>query len=190
MYNIFSIKKEIDLKGKKVILKKPKKENWNEWAQLRQKSRNFLQPWEPKWPKDFLTKESFNNFIAMVEASLKNKTSYNFFIFHKKNYNLMGGISLTNHKSEGYKSITIGYWMGEEFAGQGYMRDTLSATCDFCFFNLRLNRIEAACLPKNITSKKLLLNVGFEVEGYAKKYLNINGKLEDHLLLARINKNI
>ena len=47
MYNIFLTKKENDLFGKKVILRNPKKENWKEWAELRQGSRSFLQPWEP-----------------------------------------------------------------------------------------------------------------------------------------------
>ena len=190
MYNIFLVKQEKELIGKKVILRKSKKQNWREWAELRQRSRNFLQPWEPKWPNNFLTKESFTRFINVAETSLKKKTSYNFFIFHKKKNNLMGGINLTNFKSEGYKSITIGYWMGEEYACIGYMRDTLTIISDFCFIELELNRIEAACLPKNLSSKKVLLNVGFKVEGYAEKYLNINGKLEDHLLLAKIKKGI
>ena len=102
----------------------------------------------------------------------------------------MGGINLTNLKSEGYKSITIGYWMGEEYASKGYMRDTLTIISDYCFIELELNRIEAACLPKNLSSKNVLLNVDFKIEGYAEKYLNINGKLEDHLLLAKIKKGI
>ena len=190
MYNIFLLKKEKELIGKKVILKQPKKENWKEWAELRQRSREFLQPWEPKWPNNFLTKESFTSFINMIENSLKKKNGYNFFIFNKKKKHLMGGISLTNFKSEGYKSITIGYWMGQDYAGRGYMKDSLKIICDYCFSDLGVNRIEAACLPKNLTSKKVLLNVGFEIEGYAKKYLNINGKLEDHLLLAKIKKGI
>ena len=81
MYNIFLVKKEKELIGKKVVLKKPEKENWKEWAELRQRSRNFLQPWEPEWPSNFLTKESFGNFIDMINNSLKKKIGYNFFYF-------------------------------------------------------------------------------------------------------------
>ena len=84
MYNIFLVKQEKELIGKKVILRKSKKQNWREWVELRQRSRNFLQPWEPKWPNNFLTKESFTRFINVAETSLKKKTNYNFFIFHKK----------------------------------------------------------------------------------------------------------
>ena len=66
MYNIFLIKKEKELIGKDVVLKKPKRENWKEWAELRQRSREFLQPWEPKWPNNFLTKDSFISFIMFL----------------------------------------------------------------------------------------------------------------------------
>ncbi len=190
MYNIFLVKKEKELIGKKVVLKKPEKENWKEWAELRQRSRNFLQPWEPEWPSNFLTKESFGNFIDMINNSLKKKIGYNFFIFKKQTNDLMGGISLTNFKAEAYKSITMGYWMGEEYAGKGYMKDSLKLICNYCFNDLELNRIEAACLPKNLISKRVLLSVGFRKEGYAKKYLSINGKLEDHLLLAKTKEGI
>lgn len=190
MYNIFLVKKEKDLIGEKVVLRKPKKEDWGVWAELRQGSRNFLQPWEPTWPNNFLSKKSFYHFINEVDLSIKNKTAYNFFIFHKKLSNLMGGISLTNIKKGAYKSITIGYWMGEEYAGKGFMKDSIKVVCDLCFTDLNLNRIEAACLPKNLASKKVLLSSGFKIEGYAKKYLKINGKLEDHLLFAKLNKDI
>tara|TARA_B100000029_G_scaffold56099_1_gene50805 strand:- start:2784 stop:3356 length:573 start_codon:yes stop_codon:yes gene_type:complete len=190
MYNIFSLKKEYKITGDKVILKEPVKENWKEWAELRQSSREFLQPWEPKWPNNFLSRNTFYNFINMVEESLRNKTGYNFFIFNKKSNVLMGGISLTNLKLEGYKSITLGYWMGESFAGKGFMQESLKLICDFCFSKLELYRIEAACIPKNLISKRVLLLTGFKIEGYAKKYLSINGKLEDHILLAKIKKGI
>ena len=83
MYNIFSVRNEKELIGKEVILKKPRKENWKEWAELRQRSRNFLQPWEPKWPSNFLTKNSFDNFINMVDSSLK-KEMVIIFLFLKK----------------------------------------------------------------------------------------------------------
>ena len=84
MYNIFSVKKTKKLIGKKVILREPKKENWREWAELRQKSKDFLQPWEPKWPSNFLTRESFNIFINTIEMLLKKKLVISFLFFIKK----------------------------------------------------------------------------------------------------------
>ena len=58
-----------------------------------------------------------------------------------------------------------------------------------CLFNqYNINRIEAACLPDNIPSNKLLLRLGFSEEGYATDYLRINGRWEDHLLFAITKK--
>ena len=79
MYNIFLLKKEKKLIGEKVLLRKPKIDNWKEWAELRQRSRNFLQPWEPKWPDNFLTRESFTSFVNISNISLKKKDNYNYF---------------------------------------------------------------------------------------------------------------
>ena len=153
MYNILFIKnKKKKLIGKKVFLRYPETKDWKEWAELRQKSRKFLQPWEPHWPKNYLTKDFFEQLFNHTHISIKNKTSYTFFIFHKKSKTFMGGINLTNIKNELYKSITIGYWMGINFTGKGYMQDSIKNICEFCFNNLSLNRIEAACLPKNICS--------------------------------------
>ena len=85
MYNIFFNKKEkIKLVEKEVYLRYPKKSDWKEWAELRQKSRQFLQPWEPTWPKNYLTKESFENFVYHSDYLIKKKSGYTFFIFHKK----------------------------------------------------------------------------------------------------------
>ena len=188
MYKIFFVKKKKEVIGKKVFLRYPEKGDWKEWAELRQKSRLFLQPWEPIWPKNYLTKDFFERFINQTHNSIKNKTSYTFFIFHKKSKTFMGGINLTNIKNELYKSIAIGYWMGINFTGKGYMQDSIKNICEFCFNNLSLNRIEAACLPKNIVSKRVLTKSGFVIEGYAKKYLEINGKFEDHILFAKLKK--
>ena len=81
VFNIFSFKKDKLIYGKKVILKEPIKENWKEWAELRQSSREFLQPWEPKWPNNFLSRNTFYSFINMVEIASRNKSGHNFFIF-------------------------------------------------------------------------------------------------------------
>ena len=64
------------------------------------------------------------------------------------------------------------------------MSAALPLVLDFAFERLRLHRIEAACLPSNVPSRALLLRSGFHEEGYARSYLLINGKWQDHLLFA------
>ena len=74
--------------------------------------------------------------------------------------------------------------MGEAYAGRGYMSRGVRAAANFVFATLRLHRLEAACLPHNEASMRLLQSVGFRHEGYARSYLRINGKWQDHILYA------
>ncbi len=64
------------------------------------------------------------------------------------------------------------------------MRDALHALVPFIFDEMGLQRIEAACIPTNEASRNLLQTLGFTQEGYARRYLCINGVWQDHLLFA------
>ena len=79
---------------------------------------------------------------------------------------------------------TLGYWIGEPHARQGYMNEALRLIVEFCFGQLGLHRIEAACLPHNEASQKLLQRADFTQDGYARKYLKIQGEWQDHLLFS------
>ena len=82
------------------------------------------------------------------------------------------------------ETASLGYWVGEPYARRGYMTAALPLVLDFSFERLRLHRVEAACLPTNVPSRALLLRIGFTEEGYARRYLLIDGKWQDHLLFA------
>jgi ribosomal-protein-alanine N-acetyltransferase len=64
------------------------------------------------------------------------------------------------------------------------MTSALPLVVDFAFERLALHRLEAACLPSNTPSRSLLAKAGFQQEGYAREYLCIAGKWQDHLLFA------
>ncbi len=66
------------------------------------------------------------------------------------------------------------------------MTAAVRAVIPFAFGTLRLHRLEAACIPTNAGSIRLLENTGFVREGYAREYLCINGTWQDHLLYARL----
>ena len=76
----------------------------------------------------------------------------------------------------------------QPFARHGYMTAAVNALIPFVFDALRLHRLEAACIPTNTASIRLLERTGFEREGHAREYLCINGVWQDHLLFARLQK--
>ena len=85
------------------------------------------------------------------------------------------------------QSCTLGYWVGAKYAKQGYMTAAVRAVIPFVFDSLELHRLEAACLPSNTASIKLLEKTGFKREGLARRYLRINGVWQDHLLYALLD---
>ncbi len=173
--------------GRQVDLRYPQRFNYHEWAKLRADSAGFLEPWEPSWTGDELSKPSFKARLGRANSELENGTGHIFFIFEQASGLLVGGISLGNIRYGMVRSGQIGYWMGEAYAGKGLMQDAVKALISFGFEKLRLHRLEAACIPGNERSVAVLQKTGFTQEGLLKSYLKINGKWQDHLLFAIIS---
>jgi ribosomal-protein-alanine N-acetyltransferase len=171
------------LVGERVYLRAPERMDWEAWASLRGRSRNFLEPWEPSWPADALSRLSFRSRIGRYAEDWRSDQAYNFFIFSQDDA-LVGGIGLSNVRRGVSETASLGYWVGEPFARQGFMTAALPLVLDFSFDRVRLHRVEAACLPTNVPSRALLTRIGFRQEGYARQYLCIAGKWQDHLLFA------
>jgi ribosomal-protein-alanine N-acetyltransferase len=161
--------------------------DFSEWAQLRENSRNFLVPWEPEWPADDLTRASFRNRLRRYASETRMDQGYPFFVFRTSDRVLVGGVTLSNVRRGVAQAANLGYWMGEQYARKGMMSAAVRALIPFSHGALGLKRIEAACLPENAASVRLLEKLGFVQEGYARKYLCIAGKWQDHLLYARLS---
>ena len=173
------------VRGEGVYLRPPEMRDYEAWAELRETSRAFLTPWEPTWPGDDLTPHAFRRTAAPpCRRKSTNDEAYPFLIFRDGDDTLVGGLTLGQVKRGVAQSATLGYWMGAPYAGKGLMSRAVRAMTGFAFTSLRLHRIEAACLPHNAASVRLLERVGFKREGFARAYLRINGLWQDHLLYA------
>jgi [ribosomal protein S5]-alanine N-acetyltransferase len=172
--------------GEGVVLRTPQMTDYNEWAALREKSRAFLTPWEPTWPEDDLSRGAFRRRIKRYVEDLRSDQGYAFLIVRNTDNALVGGLTIANIRRGVAQAGSLGYWMGEPFARQGYMTAAVRAVVPFAFATLRLHRLEAACIPTNAGSIRLLENTGFLREGYAREYLCIDGAWQDHLLYARL----
>lgn len=172
--------------GDTVVLRSPQMGDHAEWAALREASRGFLTPWEPIWPTDDLARSAFRRRIKRYAEDQRGDLAYPFFIFRKTDNVLVGGLTLANIRRGCAQAASLGYWMGEPYARQGQMTAAVMAVLPFAFGTLRLHRVEAACIPANGASIRLLERTGFQREGFARQYLCINGVWQDHLLFARL----
>jgi ribosomal-protein-alanine N-acetyltransferase len=176
--------------GDGVMLRAPQNADYSEWAALREASRDFLTPWEPTWPADDLTRAAFRRRIRRYSEDQRGDLAYPFFIFRRSDHVLVGGLTLANIRRGCAQAGSLGYWMGAAYARQGHMSAAVSALIPFAFATLRLHRIEAACIPANTASIKLLEKTGFRREGFARQYLCIDGVWQDHLLYARLKDDL
>jgi ribosomal-protein-alanine N-acetyltransferase len=172
--------------GDGVTLRTPQMTDYSEWAALREASHAFLVPWEPTWPQDDLTRSAFRRRLRRYAEDLRADQGYSFLFFRTEDDVLLGGLTLANIRRGVAQAGSVGYWMGLPHVRQGYMTAAVRAVIPFAFATLRLHRIEAACIPTNAGSIRLLENTGFVREGYAREYLCINGAWQDHLLYARL----
>jgi ribosomal-protein-alanine N-acetyltransferase len=172
--------------GETVVLRMPQMNDHEEWAALREASRDFLTPWEPTWPADDLTRGAFRRRLRRYSEDVRTDQSYALFIFRRDDGALVGGLTLANIRRGVAQAGSLGYWTGQPFVRRGYMTAAVKAVLPFAFQTLRLHRVEAACIPTNDASIRLLEKCGFVREGYAREYLCINGLWQDHLLYARL----
>jgi ribosomal-protein-alanine N-acetyltransferase len=168
-------------------LRAPIATDYPAWAVLRLESREFLTPWEPVWNEDDLTRPSFRLRVKRAAREIATDEAYSLFIFDNRSEALIGGLTLGLVRRGVAQACTLGYWMGQRHAGKGHMTEAVRGALRFAFSDLALHRVEAACLPSNEPSRRLLERVGFQQEGMARAYLRINGAWTDHLLYAALS---
>jgi ribosomal-protein-alanine N-acetyltransferase len=167
-----------------VFLRPPHMGDYLEWAELRALSRNHLVPWEPQWSRDELTRDAFRRRVRHYQREQREDLGYAFFIFREFDEVLLGGLTLSNVRRGVTQAASVGYWMGLPYTRQGHMTNALGGAMRFAFEDLKLHRLEAACMPHNEASIRVLERNGFRREGLARRYLKIDGEWQDHLLFA------
>ncbi|PPR26485.1 MAG: putative ribosomal N-acetyltransferase YdaF [Alphaproteobacteria bacterium MarineAlpha10_Bin3] len=174
----------VRLTGPTLVLRPPHRRDEGQWIEIREKSREFLEFWEPKWPNDATRPAAFRRRLQRFNAEWREGTTHAFLIFGRENGTLYGGITLSNVRRGVAQCGSVGYWVGEAHARNGVMSEALQLLLNYAFDTLGLHRVEAACLPSNAPSRGLLAKSGFIQEGLARRYLRINGVWQDHVLFA------
>ena len=174
------------VRGDGVLLRPPRAADHAAWSVLRDGSRDYLQPWEPAWPDDDLTKAAFRRRLSIYAREMELGNAWPFFVFIDEGRTLVGAVTLSNVRRGVAETGTLGYWIGRPFAGRGHTTAAVRGVVGFAFDRVKLHRLEAACLPTNLASRRVLEKSGFRNEGRARAYLKINGEWADHLLFGLV----
>jgi len=170
----------------RMTLRPPVHSDFRPWSELRAQSRGFLEPWEPAWAADHLSRKAFSNRVYWANRSIANGNACPFFLFRRVDGGLVGALTIDNIRRGPAQDATLGYWIGEPYARHGLMSEAIAAAVHYAFTVLDLSRIQAACLPENAASRGCLEKSGFKYEGVAQSYLQINGRWRNHVLYANL----
>lgn len=176
----------VQIVSERLRLRPPEQGDFLQWCALRRDSAAFLQPWEPTWAADHLSRRGFSNRVLWARRSIDGGTALPLFLFQADGGDLLGAITLDNIRRGPAMAATLGYWIGARHARQGYMTEAIRAVTHHAFKAMDLSRLEAACLPENAASRAVLESSGFKYEGVAQSYLQIDGRWRNHVLYANL----
>lgn len=179
-------RQKVMVESERMTLRLPQHSDYRYWAALRHNSQGHLTRWEPAWSADHLTRKAFTNRVYWAQRSVTNGTALPLFLTLRNTGDILGAVTLDNVRRGPAQAGTLGYWIGEQYARQGYMREAIDAVTHYAFATLDLSRLEAACLPENKASRGVLEKSGFKYEGVAQSYLQIGGRWRNHVLYANL----
>ena len=183
---MFIPRRKIKVETERLTLRQPMLSDFRAWSSLRRQSEEFLTPWEPVWSSDHLSRKGFANRVYWAQRSVSNGAAVPLFLIRREDQQLLGAITLDTIRRGPAQAGSLGYWIGQPFARQGYMYEAIQGMVHFAFERLDLSRVEAACLPENAASRALLEKCGFKYEGVAQSYLQIDGRWRTHVLYAAL----
>jgi [ribosomal protein S5]-alanine N-acetyltransferase len=153
-------------------------------------NKTHLTPYYPSWHDGFFTTEYWKLQIEVNYQEFANDRSLRLFIFPRNNPKIIiGTVNFSNIVRGAAHYCNVGYSLAESEQGKGYMTEAMRGAMKYMFEEFKMHRIMASYIPHNQRSGKLLRRLGFVVEGYARDYLMINGRWEDHILTSIINPN-
>jgi len=158
-------------------------------AQFRNANRLHLRQWEPTRSDQFFTAAYWEIQLRIALKHFRTGNSVCLVITDPAETEVMGVCNYTNMCRGTMMSCQLGYALASRHQGQGIMYEALQASLDYIFEEVGLHRVMANYLPRNQRSGDLLARLGFKIEGHAEKFMQINGRWEDHVLTSRINPN-
>ena len=152
---------------------------------LKRRNRDFFAPYEPLRPDSYFTLETQLETIRRARLAWDDGSQYSFAVFETETGAVVGQISLSNVVRGAWQSCTIGYSIDRQANGRGYGTAATLQALQFAFESAKLHRVQAAVMPYNPGSLRVIEKCGFLYEGLARYYLNIHGRWQDHKIFSR-----
>lgn len=169
-----------------VELRLPEAEDAEAFLELVVRNRDHFRPYEPRRPPAYFTLGGQREQIAAARRQAQSGERYEFGVFETNGGGLVGRISLGGISRGALQNAYLGYGVDHLHSGRGYATQAVTLAVDVAFRDLGLHRVQAAVVPENKASARVLEKVGFREEGLARRYLFLDGQWKDHRMFALV----
>ena len=171
------------LYGRRVMMRPLAANDFREWSEVRRRNHDWLTVWEPSrqphHADPVADRGAFTSRCLQRDRDRASGTAYQFGLFLDQH--VAGEVNINNVVRGAMQSATIGYWIDQAHAGQGYVAEAVVVVLQFAFEQLGLHRVEICIVPRNERSRRIVEKLKIRDEGVALRYLEINGVWEDHI---------
>ena len=154
------------------------------YAAVLQRNRDFLAPFDPVREPAYFTEIGQRALLGMALAERKEDRAYSFAILDAPDGEPVGRVTLSSIVRGAWHNANIGYWVAREHNAKGLATQAVRKAVAFAFGEAGLHRVQAAVMPRNAASIRVVEKAGFRREGLALHYLKIHGVWEDHAIFA------
>lgn len=158
-----------------------------ELTAMYKRNREFFEEFSPNTQEKYYTEEHQLQTIIKSKADMMEDRKYFFVVCHKENDRIISDINLSFVVRGPLQSCMIGYSLDQAYNGKGYTTEAVKQVVRYAFDELKFHRIFGEASPRNPGSIRVLEKAGFHKEGISRSNVKINGKWEDHQVLAIIN---
>lgn len=170
------------------MLRPPRTSDVGELRRLLRRNQEHLKPWNPapRPGEDPTSITEVSNVVLRHRREWKTGRAFVFMVAPMSDpTRWIGKIALNGIMRGAMHGAYLGYWMDVDHQGSGLCTEALRSVLDFAFGPAELHRVQAAIMPRNPKSIRVIEKLAFRREGYAERYLQIAGAWEDHILYAR-----
>lgn len=153
------------------------------WRELRARNADWLRQWDATMPPTAESRPTtFRALTRRLARMAREGQALPFAI--EVDGEFAGQITVNNIVRGSALFASLGYWIGEEYAGRGLVPRAVAMVIDHCFLIEHLHRIEIAIRPENTNSLRVVEKLGIQQCGFAPRYLHIDGAWRDHVLFG------
>ena len=170
-----------ELQGKRVMLKniEATEKNAKSIFEVVDKNREHLEKWLP-WAKKINSWKDLYQYLKANRESFKMGDGAEYGIYFKNQYTGSISVEITDMKT--YKVGEIGYWLSEDYMGNGLVTESVRVLEKELFENNGIDSIRMRCDSKNSSSSSIAEKNGYIKKG---KSPNLFGESGDIYIFAK-----